>query len=202
MCIARQVASLIQFAGTSHFHVLTEVFGRLCLLLQAGILEDPETQLVVPKSSGVFAAGLKILTNLGLDERRLIYWTRGPSDVLLKAETLYFANWKVPVALGEDGGHCPTPASLLHKIRDSFTSFGHARSGQDHQDPIRAFVYLKRKKGDMRSILHRENDLEKELRDLVKNKKHIQKTLRDTLNSEAIVIEKSNTVFLGGTRLM
>lgn len=177
--LALQVASLIQFAGTSHFHVLTEVFGRLSLLLQAGILEDPETQLVVPKSSGVFAAGLKILTsNLGLDERRLIYWTRGPSDVLLKAETLYFANWKVPVALGEDGGHCPTPASLLHKIRDSLT-FANLK-GQDHQDPIRAFVYLKRKKGDMRSILHRENDLEKELRDLVKT------SIKPwTLNSEA-----------------
>lgn len=182
------MASLIQFAATSHFHVLTEVFGRLCLLLQAGILEDPETQLVVPKSSGVFA-GLKILTS-NLDERRLIYWTRGPSDVLLKAETLYFANWKVPVALGEDGGHCPTPASLLHKIRDSFT-FANLK-GQDHQDPIRAFVYLKRKKGDMRSILHRENDLEKELRDLVKTSKkpwRISSTVRP-------VMEKSNTVFL------
>ena len=93
-----QAASLIQFAGTSHFHVLTEVFGRLWLLRDAKVLQDPATQLVIPKPSGFLAAGLKMLTGgLGIAEDRMIHWTRGPSDVLLRAEKLYFADWKAGV---------------------------------------------------------------------------------------------------------
>ena len=93
-----QAASLIQFAGTSHFHVLTEVFGRLLLLRDARVLQDPATRLVIPKPSGFLAAGLKMLTaGLGIAEDRMIHWTRGPSDVLLRAEKLYFADWQAGV---------------------------------------------------------------------------------------------------------
>ncbi|CAE7584997.1 unnamed protein product, partial [Symbiodinium natans] len=47
-----KVASLVQFAATSHFHVLTEVLGRLWLLVRHGALEDPEMHLALPKPFG------------------------------------------------------------------------------------------------------------------------------------------------------
>ena len=65
------------------------------------MLQDPATQLVIPKPSGFLAAGLRMLTaGLGIAADRMIHWTRGPSDVLLRAEKLYFADWKAGVQAG------------------------------------------------------------------------------------------------------
>ena len=65
---------------------------------------------------------------------------------------------QVPIALGQDGGHCPTPPLLLQSVRDALAAGLAAKPGR------RAFVFIKRKRGDMRSILQGESELEKELR--------------------------------------
>ena len=82
------------------------------------------------------------------------------SDEHFFQETLYYANWKAPIDFGKDGGHCPTPPSVLLAVRRVFT---------DHYAPAKtpktreALVYIKRKKGDMRSVLQGEDDFVKEL---------------------------------------
>ncbi|CAK9079225.1 unnamed protein product [Durusdinium trenchii] len=162
--LVKKAASLVQFAGTSYFHIITEVFGRLWLLKEAGILDDPETRLILPKPFGFLAAGFKILTQgMGVSANRLIHWTSGPNDVLLRAETLYYANWELPVEFGKDGGHCPTPPSVLLHVRDALgAGFASAPSATEHLRP--ALVYIKRKQGEMRSVLHGEADFVQELK--------------------------------------
>ena len=85
----KKAASLLQFAATSHFHIMTELFARLWLLKDSGLLDDPETRLILPKpKAGSFlSAGLKILTGGSFASERLIHWTTpGPNDVLLRAD--------------------------------------------------------------------------------------------------------------------
>ena len=152
-------ASLVQFAGTSHFHVLTEVFGRLWLLRE--VLKQEDVRVVVPKLKGFLLKGFKMLTKgLDIKRNRLIEWTGGPSDVMLRVETLYYANWLVPVALGHDGGHCPTPAPVLRGVRSSFTSGSSKDTAAN-----KAFVFIKRK-GEMRSVLKGEEKLVEGLREV------------------------------------
>ncbi|CAJ1403877.1 unnamed protein product [Effrenium voratum] len=150
-----RAASVVQFAGTSHFHVLTEVFGRLWVLREHGILADAGVRVVMPRAAGFLAAGFKVLTEgLGIAER-IIHWTPGPNDVLLRAETLYFANWRVPVQFGKDGGHCPTPPAVLRNTRQALRL--PAKAGP------RTLVYVKRKRGDMRSVLAGEPEFSREI---------------------------------------
>ena len=154
-----KAASLVQFAGTSHFHVLTEVFGRLWLLRD--VLKQEDVRVVVPKLKGFLSKGFKILTKgLEIKQNRFIEWTGGPSDVMLRLETLYYANWLVPMALGQDGGHCPTPASILRGVRSALTS---GSSKDTTEKP--AFVFIKRK-GEMRSVLKGEKKLVEGLQEL------------------------------------
>ena len=63
---------------------------------------------------------------------------------------------QVPMALGQDGGHCPTPPLLLQSVRDALKAA--AKPGR------RALVFIKRKRGDMRGTLQGESELEQELR--------------------------------------
>ncbi|CAE7232543.1 unnamed protein product [Symbiodinium sp. CCMP2592] len=148
-----KVASVVHFAATSHFHVLTEVLGRLWLLVSHGVLADPEMHLVLPKPFGFLAAGLKLLTQgLDLPSKRMIHWTSGPNDVRLRAETLVFANWKPAVKFGDDGGHCPTPGPLLRGLHSALQPLAAAAKPAPP-----ALIFIKRKKGDMRSSLQDES---------------------------------------------
>ncbi|CAE7664097.1 unnamed protein product [Symbiodinium microadriaticum] len=156
-----KVASVVQFAATSHFHVLTEVLGRLWLLVSHGVLEDPEMHLVLPKPFGFLAAGLMLLTQeLELPSKRFIHWTSGPNDVRLRAGTLVFANWKPPVKFGDDGGHCPTPGAVLRGLRSALQPLAAQRMAP------RALIFIKRKKGDMRSSLQDESWFTAQLKQL------------------------------------
>lgn len=83
--------------------------------------------------------------------------------MLTRKETLYYANWELPVEFGKDGGHCPTPPSVLLHVRDALgAGFASAPSATEHLRP--ALVYIKRKQGEMRSVLHGEADFVQELK--------------------------------------
>ena len=67
---------------------------------------------------------------------------------------------QAPIALGKDGGHCPTPPLLLRSVRDALGALGAKRAKPGR----RAVIFITRKKGDMRSSLQGQSELEKELR--------------------------------------
>eukprot|EP00927_Polykrikos_kofoidii_P015540 TRINITY_DN16924_c0_g1_i1.p1 TRINITY_DN16924_c0_g1~~TRINITY_DN16924_c0_g1_i1.p1 ORF type:complete len:688 (-),score=124.24 TRINITY_DN16924_c0_g1_i1:132-2195(-) len=166
-----KAASILQFADTSYFHLLTECFGRLWLLKRHGVLKDPELRFIAPalgtKKGSFLEAGLRILAPELVDSR-MIWWAReGPKavpDVRLRARTLFYADWKSPVPFGMDGGHCATPPSVIAGTR---LTLSEALLPAASKIKPRALIFaVRRGKGNMRGHLHGEPALEKHLKNI------------------------------------
>eukprot|EP00928_Gymnodinium_smaydae_P081040 TRINITY_DN64619_c0_g1_i1.p1 TRINITY_DN64619_c0_g1~~TRINITY_DN64619_c0_g1_i1.p1 ORF type:complete len:635 (+),score=62.32 TRINITY_DN64619_c0_g1_i1:288-1907(+) len=157
----KKAASIVQFAGKSYFHTITELFGRLWLLKRHGVFEDPEVRLVVPQPSGFLGAGLEhLLSGTGIGSNRRVYWANGQPDVRLRIESLFYANWMPPAPLGADGGHCSTPRSVLSNVRMNLLSLS-----TPAKKVSRGLVFIKRPPNQMRSDVKGGPELQRKLRE-------------------------------------
>ncbi|CAE8714837.1 unnamed protein product [Polarella glacialis] len=134
--VVERVASLVQFASTSFFHLLAELLSRLWILQKSEVLSDPALKLVVPqdprKDDGFIVSALRFWK---IQEDRVIWWPRnvGP-DVQLQVKELFYADWRPPASPEKDGGHCPSPRSALLGVRQMLlTSFTRSEPLQDRR---------------------------------------------------------------------
>jgi len=161
-----KAAAVVQLADTSHFHALTEVFGRLWLLTKHGVFDDPAVKLVIPKdprgAKGFISFALNIFAPDLLDSKRVLWWRVGHKarfpDIHLRAKTLFYANWQNPATLGADGGHGGTPRSVLTAVRTSLLVSQPPPAAEE-----RSLILTLRKKDDMRSNFAHEKYLRENL---------------------------------------
>merc|ERR1712194_534822 len=100
------------------------------------------------RGGGFVTQALQLLAVGLVSAKRVISMRQGGSpDVRLRVETLYYANWASPVALGRDGSHCATPRSLLTSLRGALAD-GHAISKGDAAPSL---LYISRAGQSMRA---------------------------------------------------
>lgn len=151
----KKVASLLQFAGASFYHLVMEVLPRL-VLLKRKIEEDPELKILVCKdtSKSQFATSFfKLFFSSDAQQDVLTrfeeYDCSGPNNVRVRAKTLLYPAWDRVVA-HDHVAHSLAPPTLLKELRANVRA---RVSAQHQQTATKTVVYCTRKGQSMRELV-------------------------------------------------
>ena len=151
----KKVASLLQFAGASFYHLVMEVLPRL-VLLRTEIQADDDLKILVCKdtSKSKFATSFFNLFFGDTYAARFIeYDCSGPNNVRVRAKTLLYPSWDRVVA-HDHVAHSLAPPTLLKELR----AIVRAKLDIHGGGLLPAVVYCTRKGQSMRE-LEGESDL-------------------------------------------
>merc|ERR1712136_622876 len=116
---------------------------------------------------GFITAGIKVMAGTLLDSKRVLHWNlvEGFPDARLRAKSLVYADYRTPARIGEEGGHCSTPRSVMTGVRETFVP---ALLGDAGETRARTLVFITRKSG-MRSTITGSTDLRRKLKEIAKD---------------------------------